>query len=420
MVSSKAPGDRAADTHALNVFPALTSSAAPVADVPPDYLKATSNPVTALVIFTPLGIAAYLLDWHPMCCFILNFLPIIPLAYMLAEAAQQAANSTGETVGGLITASFGNAPELILGCAALRRDKVELVQASLVGSILSTLVLMTGLCLFVGGIYHKEQTFNNVAVVANSGLLMVACMALTLPTMYVFLVPQTNNDLQLSYAAAISLAVVYVQFVYYQTQTHSHLFRDCEEDNDVPTLSLPRVCAIMTVLTMMMAVHSEALVNAVEGTVSSTGMNERFIGVVLLPIVGNSAEHVVALMAAMKNKMSLAVGIAFASCTQVALFVVPVTVFAGWLMGVKMDLSFHLFEVVVIHMSLLIVAELMRGGTGSWLQGTLLLSTYALLSFGFYYLPDSPSTPRVAPCAPSPATSLGAPLETARSASPST
>uniref|UniRef100_A0A7S4FER7 Sodium/calcium exchanger membrane region domain-containing protein n=1 Tax=Eutreptiella gymnastica TaxID=73025 RepID=A0A7S4FER7_9EUGL len=226
---------------------------------------------------------------------------------------------------------------------------------------------------------------------------MVACMALSLPTMYVYLVPGTENDLQMSYAAAVALAVVYLQFLYYQTSTHSHLFVGLEEEfTGVAKFGLYPVLAMMGLLTVLMAVHSELLVNAVEGTIKRTGMNERFIGVILLPIVGNSAEHLVALMAAIRNKMSLAVGIAFASCTQIALFVVPVTVFAGWAMGIKMDLSFHLFEVVVIHMSLLIVAELMRGGTSSWVQGSLLLSTYALLSFGFYYLPDQPH-PTVAP-----------------------
>ena len=147
--------------HVPDLDLGLSAPPAPLA-LPADYLGlASSCPISALVIFTPLGIAAHYLQWDESLVFLMNFLPIIPLAYLLGEAAQQAALSTGETIGGLITATFGNAPELILSCAALRKEKVELVQASLVGSILSTLVLMTGLCLFVGGIYHKEQTFSS-------------------------------------------------------------------------------------------------------------------------------------------------------------------------------------------------------------------------------------------------------------------
>eukprot|EP00668_Euglena_longa_P015978 GGOE01020170.1.p1 GENE.GGOE01020170.1~~GGOE01020170.1.p1 ORF type:complete len:400 (+),score=95.32 GGOE01020170.1:33-1232(+) len=352
----------------------------------------TSNPAIYLLICTPFGIMAHALHWRPLLCFLANFFPLIPLAYLLAEAAQQASCFTGSTVGGLITATFGNAPELVLACSALRREKVELVQASLVGSILSTLVLMTGLCLFFGGLHHKEQLFNTVAVAANSSLLMIACMALTLPTMYVSLVPGTPNDLKMSYAAAGALALSYLQFIFYQTSTHGHLFQDRDNLPEEPKLGLAVLLSVMAVLTAFMALHSELLVNAVEGTVASTGVNERFIGVILLPIVGNGSEHVVALMAAVQNRMSLAIGIAFASCTQVALFVVPTTVVVGYLLGVRMDLSFHVFEVVAIHLSLLIVAELTRAGSGSWVQGSLLLTTYALLSFGFYFLPD-PAVP---------------------------
>eukprot|EP01006_Ploeotia_vitrea_P016396 TRINITY_DN47027_c0_g1_i1.p1 TRINITY_DN47027_c0_g1~~TRINITY_DN47027_c0_g1_i1.p1 ORF type:complete len:446 (+),score=5.40 TRINITY_DN47027_c0_g1_i1:100-1437(+) len=354
-----------------------------------------STYVNLLLLCSPIALWATVMGWSSTSIFFLNFFPIIPLAYLLGLATEEVSIRTGEVVGGLLNATFGNAVEVILAVVGLQKNMVELVQASLLGSVLSNMLFVLGLSFFLGGLKHKQQTFNTSAVSANSGLLLLSALSLSLPTTYASLVPHTRNELAMSHGAAVGLAVVYIQFLWFQLKSHTHLFKDVDDSTEQVQLHAGTALGVMAAITLIVSLHSELLVGAIEGTVHSTGMNERFIGVILLPIVGNAAEHITAVTVAMKNRMTLSVGIAMGSSTQIAVFVVPVTVLVGWLMGVSMDLNFDIFEVVVMVMTVLIVVELVRDGTSTWLEGSMLLVAYFLVGVGCWHfpLPDSATAP---------------------------
>eukprot|EP00668_Euglena_longa_P012222 GGOE01014656.1.p1 GENE.GGOE01014656.1~~GGOE01014656.1.p1 ORF type:complete len:400 (+),score=144.80 GGOE01014656.1:63-1262(+) len=344
--------------------------------------------VLALAVLSPLGVLAHFCHWRGALTFWLNFLPLIPLSWVVAQAAEQVALYTGDVLGGLLTATVGNAAELLFAFAALRRQRVRLVQASLMGSMLCSLLGMTGLVLLLNGIRQKEQCVNASAVVCNSGLLMVGTLALCLPTLYESLAPDTTNDLKMSHAAAATLALLYAQFVYYQTTTRATSFGPPKRDAGAQ-VSFMMASATIGVLCLVMLIHSELLVRNVGALMEVTGFTERFTGAILLPITSNAAECFVALTITLKGRLPLALGVVFASCTQIAVFVVPLSVLGGWLVGAAMELAFHPFEVVVLHLSVLLVAELLRGGVATWFQGSLLLATYCLVACGFFYLPTT-------------------------------
>uniref|UniRef100_A0A7S1NHA8 Sodium/calcium exchanger membrane region domain-containing protein n=1 Tax=Eutreptiella gymnastica TaxID=73025 RepID=A0A7S1NHA8_9EUGL len=347
----------------------------------------TDNWINLLLLFSPVGIVASLHHWSATWIFFSNFFPIIPLAYLLGRATEEVANRTGQVFGGFLNATFGNAVEVILAIVGLRQNMVELIQASLLGSILSNMLLVLGCAFFMGGLQHKKQTFNTAIAVTNCSLLYLAVMALSLPTVYKVIIPDNRNEIDMSHLAAAGLAFTYVQFLYFQMGTHSHLFEDAEEEADDPILTLFGAIFLMAIITIAVSVHTEFLVDAVEGTVKATGLNERFIGIILLPIIGNAAEHVSAVTVAMKNKMTLAVNIALGSATQISVCVIPMTVLIGWIMGVDMDLNFHVYEVLAMIVSVHLVAEVVRGGSSQWLAGSILMMAYVLIGAGFLYLP---------------------------------
>eukprot|EP00667_Euglena_gracilis_P011427 EG_transcript_11672 len=348
------------------------------------------NVINVLLLISPFGIVAQLLGWSSTAVFFCNFFPIIPLAWLLGRATEEVSLRTGQVIGGFLNATFGNAVEAILAIVGLRRNMVALIQASLLGSVLSNMLLVLGCAFFAGGLFHKQQTFNTSIAIMNSSLLFLACMSLSLPTVYSMLVPTSTSELPMSHISAAGLTLTYAQFLFFQMGTHSHLFADAEEDEEPPTLSLGCSVLLMALITVLVSFHTEFLLGAVEGTVRATGLNERFIGVILLPVIGNAAEHVSAVAMAMKNKMTLAVNIALGSATQISVCVIPATVVAGWAMGVQMDLNFHPFEVVALLVAVLLVAELARTGSSNWLAGSILITAYTLIGTGFFFLPAVP------------------------------
>ncbi|SAM00416.1 hypothetical protein [Absidia glauca] len=356
-------------------------------------ITALSSKFNILLIFVPIAIFVSFTDASAPVVFSLNFIAIIPLAKLLGFATEEIALRCGSTVGSLMNATFGNAVELILGVVALQKGLIRVVQASVLGSILSNLLLVLGFCFLLGGAGRSEQTFNITAAQTSTSLLALTTLSLLIPAAF-SATAQTKSDaeagiLNLSHGTALILLLVYILFLIFQLKTHSHLYEDEEDDEEQPTTSLSFSIFTLIVVAGIVSLHAEFLVGAIEGVVESWGIDETFVGIILLPIVGNAAEHVSSVTFAMKNKMNLSVGIAVSSSLQIGLLVTPVLVIAGWAIGQPMTLFFEDFETVILFSSVLIVNYLIQDGRSNWLEGVLLLSSYAIVALSFYCHPTA-------------------------------
>ncbi|GJJ73605.1 Ca2+:H+ antiporter [Entomortierella parvispora] len=348
--------------------------------------------INALLVFVPIGIIAAQLHWSPMAVFLLNFVAIIPLAKLLGYATEEIAMRLGDNLGALLNASFGNAVELILSVIALKEGKIDVVQASVLGSVLSNLLLVLGFCFICGGYKFQSQKFNMTAAQTSASLLSLSCMSLLIPAAFVASakeIDQTANIKHLSYGTSIILLIVYMFFLYFSLKSHSHLYSSDENDSeDEPVLPLWLSLTLLLGVTIVVAVCAEGLVDSIEPVAKAWNVSEVFVGIILLPIVGNAAEHVTAVSVAMKNKMDLAIGVAVGSSTQIALFVTPLMVIIGWIIGQPMTLFFHTFETCVLFVSVLIVNYLIQDGESNWLEGVMLLAAYVIIAIAFYFYPS--------------------------------
>ncbi|KAG0316160.1 hypothetical protein BGZ97_007322 [Linnemannia gamsii] len=352
-----------------------------------------SSKINVLLIFIPLGIVSGHVGWSDVTVFILNFIAIIPLAKLLGFITEEISLRLGENLGALLNASFGNAVELILSIIALADNKIEVVKASIIGSILSNLLLVLGFCFLAGGYKYKSQKFNQTAAQTSASLLALSCMSLLIPAAFIATASEStpHPDVKnLSHGTAIVLLIVYVLYLWFQLKTHEHLYAtESEEEEEIPLLPLWMGVILLLGVTVLVAVCAESLVGSIEGLSNSWGLTHTFIGLILLPIVGNAAEHVTAVTVAMKNKMDLAIGVAIGSSMQIALFVSPLMVIIGWGAGKGMDLFFGIFETSVMFISVLIVNYLIQDGESNWLEGIMLLSTYVIVAIAIFYLPEA-------------------------------
>ncbi|KAI9286282.1 Sodium/calcium exchanger protein-domain-containing protein [Umbelopsis sp. AD052] len=345
------------------------------------------------LIFVPLAITASFLKWSDTVVFTLNFLAIMPLAKLLGLATEELALRTGSTVGALLNSTFGNAVELILGFIALKEGLIRVVQASILGSMLSNILLVLGFCFFLGGIYYPEQSFNVTAAQTSSSLLALTTLALLIPA--AFSATSASGDeriagiLNLSHATAICLLIIYVLFLFFQLKTHNHLYEEEPDDEEQPQTTLSFAILLLVMIAALVSLHAEFLVGSIEGIVERWGINETFVGIILLPIVGNAAEHVSSVTFALKDKMNLCIGIAVASSLQIGLLVTPLLVIAGWIIGQPMTLFFENFETVVLFSSVLIVNYLIADGKSNWLEGAMLLVAYTIIAIAFLFHPTS-------------------------------
>ncbi|KAI8068134.1 Sodium/calcium exchanger protein-domain-containing protein [Gilbertella persicaria] len=355
-------------------------------------LKVTiySSYINLLLIFVPISIFYSLIHASATVVFTLNFIAIIPLAKLLGFATEEIALRSGSTIGALLNATFGNAVELILGVVALKEGLIRVVQASVLGSILSNLLLVLGFCFFLGGLNRTEQKFNVTAAQTSCSLLALTTLSLLVPASFSASTPDEDtveSILQLSRGVSIVLLVVYVLYLLFQLKTHTFLYEDEADDEEMPSTTLAFSVISLLVLACVVSVHAEYLVGAIEGVVESWGINQTFVGIILLPIVGNAAEHVSAVTFAMKDKMNLGIGIAISSSLQIGLLVTPVLVIAGWAIHQPMTLFFEDFETIILFASVLIVNYLIQDGRSNWLEGVLLLSSYVIISMAFYLYP---------------------------------
>jgi Ca2+:H+ antiporter len=354
-----------------------------------------------LLLFVPISIAAHFLEWGSAVVFITSGLAIVPLAAFMGNATEEIAVVVGPSLGGLLNATFGNATELIIALIALNAGLVNVVKATITGSIISNLLLVMGFSMLLGGLRYKEQEFQPIVARVNASSMNLAVIAILLPTA----VDATSTGIgestlqRLSVAVAVVLILVYGLTLLFSMKTHSYLFEvglvDIEEMDD-PNLENPHSeekvnlwlwIGVLLGITLLVALESELLVDTLEEATSQLGLSALFTGVIVLPVIGNAAEHATAVTVAMKNKMDLSVSVAVGSSLQIALFVAPVLVLAGWLMGQPMDLDFNTFELVAVAVSVLIANSISSDGKSNWLEGTLLLATYVVLSLAFYFHP---------------------------------
>ena len=349
------------------------------------------NKLYLLLALVPLALA---LEWghaDPLLIFITSGLAIIPLAGLMGEATEKLTHHVGAGLGGLLNASFGNAAELIIAVMALRQGLHDVVKASITGSILGNILLVLGVSMVAGGLRYERQRFNRTAAGMGSSLLLLAAVGLIVPAIF----HQTAADQgdiierELSLEIAIVLFGIYVLSLIFSLKTHRHLYlgenpSTGEDDRPWKKQTAMIVLALATVATGIM---SEVLVGALVPAAESLGMTQIFVGVILVALVGNAAEHSTAVLVARKNHMDLAFGIAVGSSLQIAMFVAPVLVFISYLFGTPLNLIFTPFEVAAVTLSVLIVGFVAMDGESHWMEGVMLVGVYVILAIAFFFLP---------------------------------
>lgn len=391
--------------------------------------------INVLFVFIPVGIAMHFVKVSPVVVFVTNFIAIIPLAAMLSYATEEIALRTGETIGGLLNASFGNAVELIVSVIALVHNEVLIVQTSLIGSMLSNLLLVLGMCFFFGGLNRVEQFFNITVAQTAASLLTLAVASLIIPTAFaVWSTGNAGDDKEhitaLSRGTSILLLIVYGAYLYFQLKTHMSMYnepskkvkkrgkfgegdasmemasiganvsamggeatqknppQEQEDKPDEPRLSIVVAIVTLCISTAFVGICAEFLVDSINDLVEIAHLSKTFVGLILLPIVGNAAEHATAVTVAMKDKMDLAIGVAVGSSMQIALLLIPFVVVLGWCMGKSdMNLEFDGFQIAILFVAVLLVNYLIGDGKSHWLEGVLLMTLYLIIAIAAWYYP---------------------------------
>ena len=361
--------------------------------------KFLRSPMNWLLLFIPLTIGLeHLAHVSAPVLFFMAAVSIIPIAALIVRATEQIAHRTGDAIGGLLNATFGNAPELIIALVALRAGYLDMVRASLVGAILANLLLALGVGFLMGGLRFHEQRFNPTAARAYSSMMFLAAVSMTVPSSFsrIFAPNEVIRQEQLlNVGIAIMLLVAYGLYILFSLRTHSSAFAslDTEEDSGhhEELWSVPRAVISLLVASALAAWMSEILVGAAEATGKALGMSQVFIGIVFVAVVGGAAESGSAVAMARKNKMDLSVGIALGSCIQIALFVAPILVLASYFIAPHpLELAFSRAEIGSLFMAVLIGALVCGDGQSNWYKGVQLATVYAIIALMFYLVPDIP------------------------------
>ncbi len=359
-----------------------------------------------LLVFVPISIALrFMGESYQTWLFITSCIAIIPLAGWMGRATEHLAEQVGEGIGGLLNATFGNAAELIIALMALNKGLTGVVKASITGSIIGNVLLVLGLSFLTGGLKFHEQKFNRTAARSSATALTLAAIALLIPTVFHVVADDTaggwtpQKEQQLSLGIAIVLILTYAATLWFSLKTHKGLFMGKSADSSVATedaaahgedhWSMKKSVIILVIATIFVALISEFLVGAVEAARAQLGLTEVFVGVIVVAIIGNAAEHSSAILMALRNKMDLSLGIAIGSSLQIALFVAPVLVFASYAFGAPMDLEFTIPEIVAVLVAVGIVGQISGDGESNWLEGVQLLSVYVVLGILFFFLPET-------------------------------
>lgn len=393
-------------------------------------LEGYSSWLNLLLIFVPLGISASLLHMHAVYVFAFSFVGMIPLAMLLGKATEDIAVHTNQTLGALVNVTFGNAVELILCITALSAGKLDLVRNTIAGSVLSNLLLVLGSAFFFGGLRYREQEVLPAVSEANADLLSFAVFGFSIPALFAMALPESGRKAQaeerMSLVTSVCLLVIYGMYLLFQLYTHAELYEEStrtesggrgdvesgagegqngsaagggqragenmnvdegSEESGEAVASLPVAMGILIGMVVLVALNSELLVDSIDGFSRRVGLGERFIAVVLLPVIGNAVEHMSAILVARHNKIDLSIGIACGSSVQIALFAAPVLVVVSWVVGYDhLTLNFELFETICLGFSVFVVNATLRDSRSNWLEGAVLVMCYLILATAFYFM----------------------------------
>ncbi len=339
-----------------------------------------------LLALTPVAIGLRLFGAPDLAIFLTSAAAIVPLAGLIGRATEQLALHTGPRIGGLVNATFGNVTELIIAVFLILDDRIEMVKASLTGSILGNLLLVLGLSLFVGGLKHDRQSFNARSASVHATSLALAVTGLLMPALFSLGTHATFAQREVvSGVVAGVLILMYIAALVFTLVTHEHLFRTPQED-ETPAWSRRKAVVVLLITTGFVALMSEFLVSSLEPALETLGLSELFVGLILIPVIGNAAEHSSAVMFALRNKVDVTLEIAIGSSTQIALFVAPVLVFISLAVGHPMDFVFSTFEVAAVGLSALLMTLISLDGESNWLEGAQLVGAYVIMAISFFFV----------------------------------
>lgn len=344
--------------------------------------------LTVLLVFVPVTIVARLFEIPSLWIFLFSSIAIIPLAKFMSEATDALATHTNASVGGLLNATFGNATEIIISIFAIQAGLIEVVKASITGSIIGNLLLVLGASLFAGGVIHKEQKFSAIGAQASTTMLTLAAIALIMPAIFMQTSPEAGEYVirELSVLVSVLMIIAYFAFLFFVLVTHKQIYTG-EIGHYEVSWGIKKSTTILIAATVGVAIMSEMLVSSIESVAEKLGWTHMFIGVIFVAVIGNVAEHSSAVLMAIKNKTELAVQIAIGSTIQIAMFVAPVLVLLSFALGNPMDLTFSTFELSAIFLSVLIGSNVVNDGKSNWVEGFLLLVTYCIMGVAFFFHP---------------------------------
>lgn len=357
--------------------------------------KFTVRPLDTLLVFFPISVVLEVLHAPALAIFVVSALAMLPLAGLMGRATEHLAERVGPGLGGLLNATFGNAAELIIALMALQRGMHDVVKASITGSILGNVLLVLGLSILAGGMKHPRQLFNRTASGLGATLLALSAVGLLVPAIFHAVVTPTRpgSEHALSLSIAVVLMGAYILSLVFQLVTHRQLFAGEAGDHEAEEpgaahWSVGKSIGVLVGAAACVGLVSEFLVGAVEETALQIGLTHVFVGIIVLAIIGNAAEHSTAILVAMRNRMDLALNIAIGSSIQIALFVAPVLVFASYAFGQPLDLLFTPLEIVAVLATVFILHMVANDGESHWMEGVLLLAVYIILGIAFYFLPE--------------------------------
>jgi Ca2+:H+ antiporter len=363
-------------------------------------LKRCKPSLDWLLVFLPVALVLH--NWpgfrYDAAVFVCAGLAIVPLAGLMGRATEHLGEHMGPAVGGLLNATFGNAAEFIIAIMALKKGLIGVVKASITGSIIGNILLVLGLSVLAGGIKFSHQRFNRAAIQTTTTSLLLASIGLLIPTVFHFVAAthpggwSPHLEQQLSTAIAVVLLVTYFCTLFFSLFTHKQLFsgdtdQKAEKSSTDQSWSIKKSLLVLAAATALVAWLSELLVGTVEAARLKLGVTELFIGIIVVAIIGNAAEHSTAVWMARRNKIDLSLNIAIGSSLQIALFVAPLLVFVSYFFGSPMNLEFSIPEVVAVIVAVHLAAEISNDGETNWLEGVQLLSVYVILAILFYFLP---------------------------------
>lgn len=341
-----------------------------------------------LLIFVPVSLLGHFLHFPQTLMFAFSALAIIPLAGIMGESTEVISYYAGPRTGGFLNATFGNATELIIAFFAMKEGLFDVVKASIAGSVIGNILLVLGLSMFVGGLKYKSQTFSKNVINVSASMLLFAAIGLTVPAIFTHTVdPEllTTKYEGLSIVVAVIMFLIYLMSLIFSFYSHKDLYATEAVEESAPKTSLTKAIILLVVATVLIGIESEIFVGTVEPMTETLGLSEFFVGIILVPIIGNAAEHSTAVLMALKNKMNVAVEIAIGSSLQIILFVTPVLILLSLFFS-PMSIVFNVFELVALILSVLIANRLASDGESNWLEGVQLIAVYIIIAAAFFVI----------------------------------